>query len=706
MAIKNLVQVSCSLNLGLIYSFDYSWTPQNGATISIFFVKQEGTYQRPQYMQKAQVKIGNASFSMYVVASDIQLSVGRRVMEVIFMDETFMLDNYQVVPTGKGCGFNVFQLGAPVDDRSLQERQADALDPTTVQIANFTQFPDLEYGFSDFLTILRQKFNVQVDANYDTTITSGQIYGSFRSVLSEWCSLLNLSWFVENSILKIFNPTTLTIDLPTQPTNATSYSSLEDARDTYGQTAYNWYQQEGGQYPLNQTSDSNGTLLVRTNTLYPVGYEYGLSQNLLTPEQVAAAQYGEEFWILYNYYKGSLSQCGWTAQSSANYQSASVIGATLVGYDPTVQQQRFEAFQSYGESVAGRWYLSNQISSIAIDKAFTWFDESNGQITNFTNIDDKSIDVGFLTPSNTSTNIIPGTSINMFYSGVNYIGDRMVYHDDYARALPMSISSSQKAMISSLFSKFVVYGSEAMNYDGLSTGSYLMYNPIAIPATISQLFDQIPTVANSFKPRFTAFPIKGVTQSDYTTLKAKQDEPDGINIVVGGEGGNVLSNTAIIKTLEQGSYTVYYNKYEKCASAYSTGPYFGHRFYSNQISPDNQIDVTFTKTAANTYRINRNYGLINSLVNNPYLQNIAQARSTVTRRVSYTVNYFVDVPVNFLTNGLVGMSVTVGDDGVTATYSFSNEVLQVPTYENEFARYERMIKNSSLRRYTPTTVIT
>ncbi len=174
-----------------------------------------------------------------------------------------------------------------------------------------------------------------------------------------------------------------------------------------------------------------------------------------------------------------------------------------------------------------------------------------------------------------------------------------------------------------------------------------------------------------------------------------------MEIVNSDAGGNVVANTAVIKTLKQGSYTVYYDKYSQCASAQSTGPYFMHKFDPRQISTDNTVNFTFSKQAANTYQLDRDFNTINALVNNPLLPLLAQGRTFPTKKVTFTVNYFYDVPTNFLTNGLVGLNVSVGDNGVTASYTFSNEVLEVRNYENKFAQYEAQLRNSATRPYTP-----
>lgn len=709
MAIRNISQVSCSLNLGLIYSVDYSFSPQDGASITLFFVSQNGTYSRPRPMQKAQIRIGSASFSMYVVASDIQLSSGRRVMSVDFVDDTFQLNNYWVTLTGRGCGYNVFELGEPVDNRTPAQKAAAAIDSDAQEIAELTEFPDLEYSFNDFLTILRRKFSVQINANYDNARTS-YFTGTFRSVLDEWCALFNLSWYVENSVIKIFDPTKLTITLPSQPTDAIEYSSSEDVRSTYGKTCYNWFQQEGGQFSLNQTSNDDGALLVRTDTLYPVGYEFGLPQTNVDLNQVAAAQYGREFWILYNYSKGSLSEVGWQVQPNVPdltiYQSAQRLNAGVAAINAAQTEALFDMYYQYGQQVAGRWYLSAQRSELATDREYTWFDESEGQIFSFTNVEDKSISLEFLTPTTASTNYIPTTTINDSFPGVAYVGNRIAYRDGYERTPPTALTTAQENLLGQTYTQFIIEGSSEANYGGLDANSYIMYSLLSIPTELQQVFNTIPEIAATFTPRFDSIPIKGITTLDYSTLKTSQTEQDGIEIVNGSEGGSVISNTAVIKTLKEGAYTVYYDKYQRCASAHSTSPdYFGHRFEPYQVSSDNEIGITFTKPSANIYKLNRNFSVINALVNNPNLQQMAQPRSFPTRRVSFTVNYFYNVPTNFLTNGLVGLSVSIGDNGVTASYSYSNEVLEVPYPDNRFAQYEQSIRNSWIRQYRPNQVI-
>lgn len=713
---RTIEQVSCSLNLGLIYSVSYSWDPKTGCSMTVFFVKENGLYQKPVYMQKAFIRLGAASFSMYVVGSKISLASGRRVMQVTFQDDVFLLDKYLVVLTGKGCGLNVYPLGRSVDTRSDAQKQADALDPTAQQIVEFTQFPDIQYSFNDFLAVLRTKFTVQTMAPFNTTVTNTYT-GTFRDVLDQWCGFFNLSYFFENGIIKIFNPVTLHINLPDQPIDAIEYEDEEDARDTYGKTCFNWFQQEGGQYSLNQTSDENGALLVRANTLYPIGFEFNLSQIQMDPNQVAAAQYGQEFWFLYNYVKGSTAtECGWNPLVATNPTQASVIsslntiGARAALQDTAIYQNRFEAYQTYGQTMAGRWYLSNRLETIAIDKNYTWFDESQGQIVTFTNVDDKSMNLDFLTPVSEGTNIIPGTTINSFYSGINYVGNRIAYKDDSPIGGTFNLGTLP---VSQIYDALLNVGGEQSfdfsSFANIATGTnvVLAYNPsIQIPQSIATLIADIPNQVSGFQPRFTSIPIKGITQLDYSTLKSSQNEPSGIQVVTDNSGPNVTSNTAVIKTRKDGAYTVYYDKYSQCGSAASANTYYGHKFDPRQISSDTAIAFSFSKAANNTYTIDRDFTTINALVNNPLLPSLAQPRTFVTRRVTFSVNYFRSVPVNFLTNGLVGMSISVAGDGVMCSYSFSNEVLAVPNYEDRYNQLDQQIRNSWIRQYRPNQVIT
>lgn len=729
MSIRRINPITCSLNLGQIYNLSYTYSPENGVNITIFFVNELGQYNPPQLlpMQKAAITIGGAAFSMYVKSWSNSKSSGRRVMKVVFMDEAFQLERYQIVLTGRGCGLGTYPLGRPVDKRTLTEKLGKALDPVAERIKDFTQFPDIEYTFNDFLAVLRQQFNVTVLAAFDTTINN-TFTGSFRDVLRAWCGFYNLSFFFENGVIKIFDPTKLTVNLPTQPIDATEYEVEESIEGTYGSTVSNHFQQEGGQKSLNQTSGKNGALLVRENTLFPVGNEFNLPQTTMDLNQVVAAMYGQQFWFLYNYAKGTTAaQCGWSPieQTSINNtniaKSAGQLGGGSSGriaiFNQDIFNQRFAAYQKYGLEIAGRYYLSYEESEIATDQGYQWFDESGGQIFSFVDVANKAIKLDFLTPTEDGTNVIGPTVINSYYPGVNYVGNRIAYYDgykvDFAAAFAFSGDPVAQAVMANLVEKtfqdlFEVAGSRSMDYSelypALGNIKALAYVPGIVPQNITNLYAGFEDKQVYFKPRFTSVPIKGISNADYSNLKATQNQPDSVEVVT-TQGPTVVSNTSVIKTVKNGSYTVYYDKYSACGSASSAGDYYERRFKQRDISTDNIINFTFSKDANNTYKLTRDYTTINALVNNPLLPQLAQARTFTTKRVNFSVNYFYDIPLNYLTNGLIGLDVQVSDSGITSSYSFSNEILAVPNYTDAYDKLEQRIRNSYIRGYRPNETI-
>ncbi len=722
MAIKSIGNVSCGLNLGLIYSLSYSYTPKEGVNITVYFVTESGEYTEPSLLplRKTFISIGPANFSVYPVASSIEKSAGRRIAKVEFIDEMFMLDHYYVVLKGRGCGKNVYQLGSPVDNRSFAEQVDTSIDPVAQQIKNFTQFPDIQYSFNDFLNVLRLKFNVQILASINNNIRY-DFTGSFRDVLDAWCQAYNLGFFFENGSIKIFNPTTLNITLPSQPLEAIEYNVSQDIRSTYGKTVCNWYQQDGGEFSLSQTSNNKGPLYTRTNTLFPVGHEFNLNQTTVDLNQVVAAMYGQHFWFLYNYNQGTTAtECGWTPieQSSINgsfsvISSVNQLNGRIAIFDQNIFDQKFAMYQRYGQEIAGRWYLSSEENEIATDQSFTWFNEIAGQIFDFNYVDDKSVKLDYLTPTNSDVNIITETVINQYFPGVNYIGNRVAYKDDYKVdwATEFSFVSRNVAqLVESTFATFFsINGHESIDFSQLNAAypnnNFLAYIPSSVPEDITNIFDGFADKQIFFKPRFDNVPIVGISSADYTSLKAAQSEPQSVQIVNSAQGPTVVANTSVIKTLQQGNYSVYYDKYAQCASASSSDDYFGYKFEQHQVSSDNQIEVTFTKQAGNTYQLFRNYAYILSLINNAYLSLLAQPKSWPTKEVTFSLNYFYDVPQNFISNGLTSMDISIGDNGITASYTFSNSILQPRDYEILFAQYEQRIRNSWIRSYRPDEVI-
>jgi len=733
MAIKRIERVTCGLNLGSIYSFSYNYTPDSGVTITISFVNASGEYAEPNLLpiRKVNISIGSASFSMYPVSYRSRLSSGSRVIDVDFVDETHQLDNYYITLTGKGCGDRVYALGRSVDSRSPTQINQDSLDPVAQQIKEFTQFSDVQYTFTEFLNTLRKVFNIQllatlpVSSNFDSDTNANSFVGTFREVLDSWCNFLGFSYFFENGILKIFDPTKLIINLPSMPTDAIDFSKSEDITETYGKTAFNYIQLEGGQFELSETSDSGnsdendgGPIYKRSVTLYPVGYELGLQKTTLALDQVSAAQYGPEFWFLYNFYKGSVSQeCGWNNQvsppdpNSTIAQSITAAGANFATINMTVFEEKYQAYYQYGTSIAGRWYISSAKSDLEVDETYSWFDVTSSSIFNFSSDFAATLQVSpkylYEVPPLTTSKVVEGTEINQYFPGVNYSGKRMALYDPKELdETQFSLTTAQKNVISDLYSKLFLGldGSRSMDFSSLVQNQYIGYNNISFPQDIQDLFKEMSRKGDIFKPSTTSKQLNGIKSVDYISLKQSQNEPNDVQVVT-TQGPNVVGNTSVIKTLQNGAYVIYYNKYQKCASAASNGTYFGHRFEPRETSEDTSLIFNFRKLSNNTYSINRDLSVINNLVNENSLRALVSARGFPTKTVSFSLNYFRDIPHNFLTNGLTSMSVSIGSDGVSSTYEFSNSVLRVPDGNKSFAAVQQQVRNSWIRKYQPKEVI-
>lgn len=388
-----------------------------------------------------------------------------------------------------------------------------------------------------------------------------------------------------------------------------------------------------------------------------------------------------------------------------------------IAINDNVGDTNFEFYSKYGQDIAGRWYLSERADeqNVALDQSFTWFSEVDGPIFNFTGAGDKAISPQYLIPGNPITNVIDGTAINQAYSGINYVGNRTILRDDTPLSTTFILGSGiMETATTQLVNQdyqaiFNTPGADAMDFSQLvippQYGYVSAYSPLLMHQGVSQTFSRLSSLWPVFQPRYTLIPIKGVRTADYTTLKSSQTEPTGISIVNDSAGGNVVSNTSVLKTLQQGSYTVYYDKYAQCASAATPDLYYDFKFEPRQISTDSQLTVTFSKKSNNTYNLNRDYNYINGLVNNPLLPTLAQARVFATERVTFTLNYFYDVPTSFLTNGLIGMNISVGDNGIQASYAYSNEVLRVPDRSTEYNRLAQCMKNTWTRTYRPKEVI-
>lgn len=806
MALSTLPNIICSLtSLGSIFNLDYSFKPQEGVRISLFFVNQTGIYIPPALgiQQKTLIQIGTATFMMYPVKYEIQYSSGRRVAKVDFVDDTFKLKKYWVSLTGSGCGFRVYQLGKPVDPRTLAQQVQQAIDPVAQQIANFTQFSDIEYGFQDFLNLLSQVgFNVQITAAFDPTPTKYYI-GTFLEVLNDWCNFYNLTYFFENSILKIFDPTTILINFPDPAALAAlyyinEYNVSETIEDTYGKTVFYYFQQEGGQFQLNESSsfqngstDGQGPLLIQTSSLYPAGLstnqsltaasditnafnqiesdisnsfnqavgdiaaintssqsdldsfmnqtQTDLSNNnsninvkigtlTNTPitdiNQVLASLFGQEFWFIYNFVLGSAnSECGWTPiqlSQIADSTEALALAANINSFgQPTnvaivnqdVFQQKYQAYSEYGQRIAGRYYLSDERSSLLIDETFQWFNVSDGQIFDYTTSQalSQKVNIQFL-PQNQNTNgpsVIKDTVINQYFNGIQYLGDRMIYFDNEFPSFidNFKLSDNTNSLITQTFDQLFngLEGSKSADFSGLGSQKYVGYFNIEIPQDILTIINNITTYAQYIQPRYGTLNLSAVKSADLQNLLAAKQQSNQPLIVNSTVGPIVNSNTAIIKAIQNGSYYAYYNKYNTCASAFSdvAEQNFQRIFESKAISIDIPMNISFAKNSGNSYTITRDLTYLQAILNSNLLQQLATPRNFTTKNVSFKTNIFIDPTINYLTNGYTNISINFTQDGIEASYVISNEVLRLPVSLFSIEKLEARIKNSWIRGYNP-----
>ncbi len=740
MALRRLPNVSCGLNIGQIYNLSYNYTPQEGVRISISFVKQDGNYPNLllQPMTRTSIQIGTALFSMFPISYTIKKGPGSRFMTVEFVDDTFRLDNYYVALTGRGCGEGVFELGTPVDNRTLDQKLAGSLDDNAETVRNFTQFPDLQYTFAQFLAVLGSQFSINVNALYNTTFTK-DFTGTFRTVLNDWCSFYNLSYYFENGTLKIFDPTRLTITLPTQPADAIEYDYSESVESTYSKTAFAYFEKEGGQFTVNDVTGGSLT----TAVMYPVDSQIQIAnlQQQMPMDQVVAAQYGKAFWFLYNYSRGTAAaECGWEevpvpsvlvaplAALRPDQTNGYVGPAKLAKIDSKLFDQKFQAYYEYGQKIAGRYYISDLRYNLTNDQQIQWFNSTDVSIVDYASDFAKGYQVSPQYISENKANsgdsaTVDGTIINDTFAGIKYTDERMLWIDDKfnpSSLLPVqteNFKSTVEKIFNNLFSG--LDGGQSLDVSSLGNQKYApFFNIDLFIATniyedILLAFNAISDQVDLFKYRYTSLSFTGMNQVALTSIRAANAQGNTITIV-NNTNNSVTGNTGIIRAINEGNRIVYYDKYSRCASASSGTNASNFRRLFSQVSVPYDIPVTFTyqNSGGNGYRINRDLTAVNNIVNSSLLQTVAQQRSFTTKRVTMTLNYFYSLPASFLTNGLVSMDLEIGEGGVNASYTFSNDVLQVPYQDREgnisqaFSDQLRAsMPNSWIRTYNPSQVI-
>ena len=758
--IHNAPAITCSLYVGdqsSIYSFDYSYVPTEGTKITIYFVNPDGVYNVPalvssassapilNLIQKVQITIGGALFSMYALSYELDEDVDRRILKVDFIDDTFRLAKYYVTLTGTFCGDNVYSLGAPVDPRTDAQRVAQAIDPTVQNVKNQSITLDMEYHFSDFLAVLQQVFPTQVNATWDDSITK-PIVGDFRSVLDAWCKYHNLVYYFEEGYLVINNPQSLNITFPPIPVDALAVKQSESLDNTFTATASVTFNQDGGQFGDNGTIDTkfgttaaNGVVTTSLG-LFPAGADILLPQITPNPNQLVAAAFGQEYWFLYNYTNGTADvECGWTRVntnqiSGADLQQSvqTLLGGTTNGglsyLDETVFNQRFQYYSQYGSQIAGRYYFSDdQAGAIYAQQGFSWYNQTNGQNFNLqdllANKAGDSLQMGYYLDGVTpGSGIWEGTKINQFFPGLTLGGNRLVYKDQRVIDLqtPFTLNSLQQSLVHTWFSNLVngYTSSDGMDFSQVASNGdnirYVVFQDQVIDST------QIPTPANTtqwqnltnlFQPATAQINLLGVK----TSTVIQSNAPNGTNNIAVSTAPQAVTNFNTLTTLAEPIANIYFTKFGTCASQSSLAQAnikgaFGHRFNPRTLSVDTPVLYSVTRTSSNSYSVLRNLSYLQIPVQggpsdpaSNILVKTSLPQLQSRKEISFTTNYFIPtIPISrFISNGLTSLSVAISSQGVDTSYVFSNSMLFIPDTEVFFDQLERNMRNSWVRQYNP-----
>jgi len=678
--------------------------------MSLFFVNESGIYDDSFIStppRKVQIKIGPASLNLFAVGSDKTSSGDSKTLKVDFIDETFQLNNYYLALTGRGCGIGVYNLGRPVDTRTEAQKLAE--DPDLFTVKAFTSFDDVEYNFQEFINTLKLVFPVQVSASIDESITR-DFSGTFRTVLDSWCSYLGFGYFFENGILKIFDPSSLSIAFPSIPADALESSESKSIENTYDRTAWNYFSDEGGEI----TIDSNSNYLVTGLQMYPVANIFSLKEKQpeisknIDVNQLIAAQYGQEFWLIYNIYRGtSDSICGFNPNLGTQVGTTFTNWVTALNSSKTWKvallnekkfSENYEFYKSYGDSIQGKLYVSNQINGIERLELFSWYDQGNGQIFN--------IDVLRSQPSpqlsvfsEKTDGVIAGTFVNSAYQGVVADGQRFYYFDQSRRAENFfALTDAQKASILFYFKNYVdgQFGNAALDYgDGFS---YILFEEIqTFSEAITSIFDGMDAKQSYFAYRTNILNLKGLGP---LPANRQYNPTNETNVRIIDGAANLGTNVSTIKAYVDSDLVAFYSKYEDCKHISTNTNALNRQFFPRNISDDIPIDYSYEKSSDGALKITRDFSYFDTVSTSSALSKVAQAYTVPARGLSFSLNYFnPNVPTSLISNGLVGININIQQDGMVVNYSYSNEIMTPIISDSEIDAINRAIKNSWIRGY-------
>ncbi len=724
MAIRKIEKIYCSLNLGYIYNVNYLYTPESGIRISLFFVNESGIYKKPKLNTKTQIKIGNAVFNMYSTRFEESGGSGGKTCKVDFVDDTFKLDNYYIGLTGRACGSGVFQLGTVVDKRTDAEK--DKEDPDLFKIKSFTSFEDVEYSFQDFINVLKSVFPIEIKPKIDASITR-PFTGTFRDVLSAWCSYFNYSFFFENGKLIIFDPTSLNITFPAIPADAVDYSISESIENTYDKTAWVNFSQDGGEVTIGTTDTDN--IFITNETLYPCDSIFDIKTlndgiyGAISKDQLVAAQYGKEFWLLYNYSKGTEKEiCGLNRYASfpgvflldglatRKDQITQSLGANkdIAFFDEKLFNENYEFYYNYGREIAGRYYASNPKLGFDAFNLYQWFDQNEITSTTLEGLRQQPTirPDYFSRPSGADYGFVNGTSFGGKYKGLACNSQRIYVKDSLDKNFELffALTELQLQEAGAAFKKLSGgdFGSGFVQWGDGTQKAYIIYETISVPTVILSIIETIKDKESFFDPRYSNFQMKGYFNRELPNEPEANQVFDDTDIQIIGGGPNINSNTSIIKAKKDSDYVAYYAKYTNCDSVSTSAGALNRRFEPIQPSIDIAIPIEITKNSKGVVRIDRDLSYVNKYKESKILDKIAQSFTIPEKRQSFTLNYFYQgIPVSFISNGLVGLSISITEGALSASYSYSNEMLRVPISQQLIDKLEQVVKSSWIRTYIP-----
>lgn len=458
-------------------------------------------------------------------------------------------------------------------------------------------------------------------------------------------------------------------------------------------------------------------------------------------EQVVAAMYGEKFWFLYNYANGRYSSKGSSSLNSLKFydkigfysaptQSISWEASRkfsenldkmskalnippgsalrLGALDQDIASENFQSIRTYAENICGLYYQSDSLSDLGYYDSFE-FDAGNqtgdGETFSFKK---QAIEFEkFGSPRGSEFGVVNGTDEGGF-PGIFTKGNRFIFKDTRFRPLSeqFKLTTEQEGEVNRIYNKIVggLVGSENLN-----VASYIPSLPLDWNVYLESSEDVFFTILNELVktkidaqilyPRFpNAISFEGVKPAKPPATELPTQEPTPKE---DGKTTPVTSSQVDIKQLNQdGEYKTFYGKYERCESLTSTPiQAMNHRFTFKDISSDVSSPVSVTPMfGGSLIRVERDLFGISRYFTSGLLNLLSVGQPVKRRSLSFSLNYFYNVGINPLGNGLTGLELNFGESGLTASYTFSNDALTIPVPDVQLQQIVQEIRNSIKRK--------